>query len=63
MGVSPFWQTVITGAVIILAVATDQIQQIVQRRRAHARAVAQAQKESTQKESGQRESLESKEAP
>lgn len=56
VGVSPFWQTVITGAVIILAVATDQIQQIVQRRRAHARAVAQA-----QKDSARRGSLESKE--
>ena len=33
VGVSPFWQKVITGAVIILAVAVDQIQQIVQRRR------------------------------
>ena len=30
VGVSPFWQKVITGAVIILAVAVDQIQQIVQ---------------------------------
>ena len=56
VGVSPFWQTVITGAVIILAVATDQIQQIVQRRRSHARAVAQA-----QKDSARRGSLESKE--
>ncbi len=46
VGVSPFWQTVITGAVIILAVAVDQIQQIVQRRRAHARAVAEARRES-----------------
>ncbi|NDK31636.1 ABC transporter permease [Nesterenkonia haasae] len=46
VGVSPFWQTVITGAVIILAVAMDQIQQIVQRRRADARAVAQARRES-----------------
>lgn len=51
VGVSPFWQTVITGAVIILAVAVDQIQQIVQRRRAHARAVAEARRESQQAES------------
>lgn len=50
VGVSPFWQTVITGAVIILAVAVDQIQQIVQRRRAHARAVAQARRESQRRE-------------
>jgi erythritol transport system permease protein len=42
VGVSPFWQKVITGAVIILAVAVDQIQQIVQRRRSAARAVASA---------------------
>lgn len=39
VGVSPFWQQVITGAVIILAVAVDQIQQIVQRRRSARRAV------------------------
>jgi erythritol transport system permease protein len=50
VGVSPFWQTVITGAVIILAVAMDQIQQIVQRRRADARAAAQAKRESQQAE-------------
>lgn len=42
VGVSPFWQKVITGAVIILAVAVDQIQQIVQRRRSAAKAVASA---------------------
>lgn len=48
VGVSPFWQTVITGAVIILAVAFNQIQQIVQRRRAHTRAVAEARRESEQ---------------
>lgn len=54
VGVSPFWQTVITGAVIILAVAVDQIQQIVQRRRAHARAVAQAQKEAQRREASER---------
>jgi erythritol transport system permease protein len=42
VGVSPFWQKVITGAVIILAVAVDQIQQIVQRLRSAARAVASA---------------------
>ena len=42
VGVSPFWQQVITGAVIILAVAVDQIQQIVQRRRNARRAVAAA---------------------
>lgn len=40
VGVSPFWQKVITGAVIILAVAVDQIQQIVQRRRNAHRAAA-----------------------
>ncbi|GAB3184277.1 ABC transporter permease [Nesterenkonia halophila] len=50
VGVSPFWQTVITGAVIILAVAVDQIQQIVQRRRAQARAVAEARRVSEQAE-------------
>lgn len=42
VGVSPFWQQVITGAVIILAVAVDQIQQIVQRRRSARRAVESA---------------------
>jgi erythritol transport system permease protein len=42
VGVSPFWQKVITGAVIILAVAVDQIQQIAQRRRNARRAVANA---------------------
>lgn len=42
VGVSPFWQKVITGAVIILAVAVDQIQQIVQKRRNAAKAVANA---------------------
>jgi erythritol transport system permease protein len=42
VGVSPFWQQVITGAVIILAVAVDQIQQIIQRRRSQSRAVANA---------------------
>jgi erythritol transport system permease protein len=42
VGVSPFWQQVITGAVIILAVAVDQIQQIAQRRGAARRAVAEA---------------------
>ncbi|WP_010523627.1 ABC transporter permease [Nesterenkonia sp. F] len=50
VGVSPFWQTVITGAVIILAVAVDQIQQIVQRRRAQARAVAEARRVSERAE-------------
>jgi erythritol transport system permease protein len=40
VGVSPFWQKVITGAVIILAVAVDQIQQIIQRQRSARRAVA-----------------------
>lgn len=50
VGVSPFWQTVITGAVIIFAVALDQIQQIVQRRRAHARAVSQARRETQAKQ-------------
>lgn len=42
VGVSPFWQKVITGAVIILAVAVDQIQQIVQRRGNARRAAARA---------------------
>jgi erythritol transport system permease protein len=42
VGVSPFWQQVITGAVIILAVAVDQIQQIIQRRRSARRAVVNA---------------------
>ncbi len=42
VGVSPFWQKVITGAVIILAVAVDQIQQIVQRRRLARRATINA---------------------
>ncbi len=42
VGVSPFWQKVITGAVIILAVAVDQIQQIIQRQRSARRAVANA---------------------
>ena len=42
VGVSPFWQQVITGAVIILAVAVDQIQQIAQRRRNARRAAAAA---------------------
>jgi erythritol transport system permease protein len=42
VGVSPFWQQVITGAVIILAVAVDQIQQIIQRRRSARRAVLNA---------------------
>ena len=40
VGVSPFWQQVVTGAVIILAVAVDQIQQIAQKRRNARRAVA-----------------------
>lgn len=34
VGVSVFWQQVVKGAVIILAVAVDQIQQSLQRRRA-----------------------------
>jgi erythritol transport system permease protein len=42
VGVSPFWQQVITGAVIILAVAVDQIQQMIQRRRSARRAVSNA---------------------
>ena len=48
VGVSPFWQKVITGAVIILAVAVDQIQQIAQRRRNARRAVANAKQASQQ---------------
>jgi erythritol transport system permease protein len=47
VGVSPFWQKVITGAVIILAVAVDQIQQIVQKRRNARRAVAAARQNQT----------------
>lgn len=39
VGVSVFWQQVVKGAVIILAVAVDQIQQSIQKRRA-IRAVA-----------------------
>lgn len=39
VGVSPFWQKVITGAVIILAVAVDQIQQMVQKQRNARKAV------------------------
>jgi erythritol transport system permease protein len=50
VGVSPFWQKVITGAVIILAVAVDQIQQIAQRRRSSARAVAAARAAASQRE-------------
>jgi erythritol transport system permease protein len=42
VGVSPFWQQVITGAVIILAVAVDQIQQMIQRQRSARRAVSNA---------------------
>ena len=42
VGVSPFWQKVITGAVIIFAVAVDQIQQIIGRRRNARRAIAAA---------------------
>ena len=42
VGVSPFWQKVITGAVIILAVAVDQIQQMIQKQRSARRAVANA---------------------
>jgi erythritol transport system permease protein len=42
VGVSPFWQKVITGAVIILAVAVDQIQQMIQTQRSARRAVANA---------------------
>lgn len=34
VGVSVFWQQVIKGAVIILAVAVDQVQQMLQKRRA-----------------------------
>ncbi|MGA9595911.1 MAG: ABC transporter permease [Acidimicrobiia bacterium] len=38
VGVSVFWQQVIKGAVIILAVAVDQIQQMISKRRASDRA-------------------------
>jgi erythritol transport system permease protein len=40
VGVSTFWQTVIKGAVIVLAVILDQSQQRIQRRRAAAAAAA-----------------------
>jgi erythritol transport system permease protein len=40
VGVSVFWQQVIKGAVIILAVAIDQIQQLLQKRRDLKRAAA-----------------------
>lgn len=40
VGVSPFWQKVVTGAVIIAAVSVDQIQQIIQERRNTHKAVA-----------------------
>ncbi len=46
VGISPFWQKVITGAVIILAVAVDQIQQMIQRRRNARRAAADVQQSS-----------------
>jgi erythritol transport system permease protein len=49
VGVSPFWQKVITGAVIILAVAVDQIQQIVQRQRSARRAVVAAKQASKER--------------
>jgi erythritol transport system permease protein len=49
VGVSPFWQKVITGAVIILAVAVDQIQQIIQRQRGARRAVAAAKQASRER--------------
>ena len=42
VGVSPFWQQVITGGVIILAVAVDQVQQMIQKQRSARRAVANA---------------------
>jgi erythritol transport system permease protein len=42
VGVSVFWQQVIKGAVIILAVAVDQIQQMLQKRSAIRRAAASA---------------------
>ena len=42
VGVSPFWQQVITGGVIILAVAVDQVQQMIQNQRSARRAVANA---------------------
>lgn len=42
VGVSVFWQQVIKGAVIILAVAVDQIQQMVEKRRAIAKAQVKA---------------------
>ena len=54
VGVSPFWQKVITGAVIILAVAVDQIQQILQRRRNAAKAVASAKAAAASRQSAER---------
>lgn len=42
VGVSVFWQQVIKGAVIILAVAIDQIQQMVEKRRATRKAAVKA---------------------
>ena len=41
VGVSTFWQIVIKGAVIVLAVILDQSQQRIQRRGAAAAAAAQ----------------------
>ncbi|WP_427383519.1 ABC transporter permease [Janibacter sp. G56] len=55
VGVSPFWQQVITGAVIILAVAVDQIQQIIQRRGNARRAVAAAKRAAKQPKDDQQE--------
>ena len=44
IGVSPFWQQVVTGAVIILAVAVDALQQMAQSRRSARKAVASVQR-------------------
>lgn len=55
VGVSPFWQQVITGAVIILAVAVDQIHQVIQRRGNARRAVAAAKRAAKPTENDEQE--------
>lgn len=42
VGVSPFWQQVVKGVVIVIAVALDQLQQRLQRRSASAKAMRSA---------------------
>jgi erythritol transport system permease protein len=41
VGISDFWQTVITGAVIVLAVVVDQLQRRVEKSSAERQAKAQ----------------------